>query len=323
MRVLVSGVSGFVGRRLVPELLRRGHEVTGIDLAPLADATGVRFIQGDAAHAGRVAGLLADCDHFVALAAQIGPVGWMHDRPYDALYGNLALAAAACNGAAAARAAGSLLRKVTFVSSSMVYEQATRWPSREGDEQEMPPPALGYGFSKLATERFALAAWEQHGLPYTIVRPFNVTGPGEPPGHAHVVTDLIRKVLSGQDPLRILGDGSQVRYLTHVDDIARGIAAAMESDAAACEDFNLAGREHATVLQLAQLAWDAVHPGVPLRYECDPAYPLDVRTRIPDSLKAERVLGWVATAPVAGMVAEVVAHECASLSVTEGAQGVV
>lgn len=319
MRVLVSGVSGFIGRSLVPELLRRGHEVAGIDLVPPADAAGIRFARGDAAHAGRVAGMLGDCDHFIALAGAVGPVGWMHDYPYDALRGNLALAAAACDAAIEARSADSALRKVTFVSSSMVYARASRWPSREGDEREIPPPLTGYGFSKLATEWLARAARDQHDLPFTIVRPFNVTGPGEPAGHAHVVTDLIRGALGGQDPLRVLGDGSQVRYLTHVDDVARGIAAAMESDAALCEDFNLAGREPVTVLELAQMAWDVAHPGEPLRYECDPAFPLDVRTRIPDSSKAERILGWKATVPVATMVAEVAAAERAAICETGSA----
>ncbi len=114
-----------------------------------------------------------------------------------------------------------------------------RWPSREGDERKIPPPLSSYGFQKLAVEYFARAAWDQYELPYTIVRPFNCVGIGE--GRAlgdveiasgnvklamsHVVPDLVQKVLKGQDPLHILGDGEQVRHYTYGGDLARGIVA--------------------------------------------------------------------------------------------------
>ena len=103
----------------------------------------------------------------------------------------------------------------------MVFESTDRWPSVEGDERAIPPPLSSYGFQKLAVEYFARAAWDQYELPYTIVRPFNCVGIGE--GRAlgdvevdsgnvklamsHVVPDLVQKVLKGQDPLHILGDG--------------------------------------------------------------------------------------------------------------------
>ena len=65
------------------------------------------------------------------------------------------------------------------MSSSMVFESATTWPSFEGQEREVPPPLSSYGFQKLAVEYFARAAYQQYGLPYTIVRPFNCVGVGE------------------------------------------------------------------------------------------------------------------------------------------------
>src|SRR5207302_11147875 len=116
------------------------------------------------------------------------------------------------------------LQKVTYLSSSMVFESAESWPSYEGQEKVVPPPRSSYGFQKLAVEYFARAAHDQYGLPFTILRPFNCVGIGE--GRAlgdvevlsgnvklamsHVVPDLVQKVLKGQDPLHILGDGTQV-----------------------------------------------------------------------------------------------------------------
>ena len=82
---------------------------------------------------------------------------------------------------------------------------------------------------------YCRAAGEEHGLAYTICRPFNAYGAGElpdsEPGLAHAVPDLIHKVLSGQRPLQIFGSGEQTRTLTHVDDIADGVVTAMSSPA--------------------------------------------------------------------------------------------
>ncbi len=90
----------------------------------------------------------------------------------------------------------------------------------------VPMPRSAYGFSKLAGEVWVRAAHEEHGLPFTICRPFNAYGPGEmpedEPGIAHMVPDVIRKVLAGADPLPIFGDGTQTRTITHADDIADG-----------------------------------------------------------------------------------------------------
>src|SRR5438128_10066858 len=135
----------------------------------------------------------------------------------------------------------------------MVYESATVFPTPEGAEKYSPPPISTYGFQKLASEYFAKGAWEQYRLPYTIVRPFNCVGIGErralrdsdiASGNvklamSHVVPDLVQKVLKGQDPLHLLGEGSQVRHYTYGGDLAEGILLAIESERALNEDFNL------------------------------------------------------------------------------------
>ena len=116
----------------------------------------------------------------------------------------------------------------------MVFERATEFPTTEAHLLDCPAPRSAYGFSKLAGEVYTRAAHDQHGLRYTICRPFNAYGPGElpdpdEPGIAHAVPDLIAKSLAGQRPLEIFGSGEQTRTLTHVDDIADGIVTAMAS----------------------------------------------------------------------------------------------
>ena len=275
-KVLVSGSSGFIGGYVVEELLRRGDAVVGIDnfskygrVTKSYDSNpNYQLVEGDARDVGLMTKLLSDCDHFIAGAALIGGISYFHAYAYDLLAQNERIIAASCDAAIKAHSEGRL-EKVTYISSSMVFESTDRWPSVEGDERRVPPPLSSYGFQKLAVEYFARAAWDQYGLPYTIVRPFNCVGIGE--GRAlgdveidsgnvklamsHVVPDLVQKVVKGQDPLHILGDGSQIRHYTYGGDLARGIIDAMQHPDARNEDFNLSTAQSTTVRQLAQIIW--------------------------------------------------------------------
>ena len=237
-----------------------GHHVVGLDnfskygeLRPPCDGHPCfQFVRGDAKDARLLKALLGDCEHFVAGAAMIGGIAYFHKLAFDLLAENERITAAAFEAGIDAYRRGSL-RKITVISSSMVYENAQRFPTLEGDELRSPPPSSTYGFQKLATEYFARGAHQQYGLPYTIVRPFNCVGIGERRARvgevvdsggirlalSHVVPDLAQKTLKGQEPLHILGDGSQVRHYTYGGDLARGILACLEHPAALNEDFNL------------------------------------------------------------------------------------
>jgi UDP-glucose 4-epimerase len=328
VNVLVTGAAGFIGGYVVECLLAQGHEVIGLDnlskYGPVAksydDHPRYRFVNGDARDVDLLSDLLADCDQFLAGAAMIGGISYFHAYAYDLLATNERIIAASCDAAIDAFKRGRL-GKVTYLSSSMVFESATSWPSPEGQELEIPPPRSTYGFQKLAVEYFARAAFEQHSLPYTIVRPFNCVGIGEmrakggveiPSGNlrlalSHVVPDLVQKVLRGQDPLRILGDGSQVRHYTYGGDLARGIVLAMEHPDALNDDFNLSTSESTTVLELAERIWSRVKgDDVPLRYVSDPPFEHDVQRRVPSTEKAKRVLGFEATTRLDEMLDEVI-----------------
>jgi nucleoside-diphosphate-sugar epimerase len=327
-RVLVTGSAGFIGGYVVEELLRRGHEVVGLDnlskYGPVRKSydghPGYRLVQGDARDANLVTELLDGCDHLIAGAAMIGGISYFHAYAYDLLATNERIIAATCDAAIEAHQRGRL-QKVTYLSSSMVFESTTTWPSAEGDERTSPPPLSSYGFQKLAVEYFARAAWDQHGLPFTIIRPFNCVGIGE--GRAlgdvevvsgnvklamsHVVPDLVQKVLRGQDPLHILGDGNQVRHYTYGGDLARGIVMAMEHPEARNQDFNLSTAVSTTVLELAERIWRRVRgEEVPFRFVSEKPFAHDVQRRIPSTEKAKRVLGFEATTSLDAMLDEVI-----------------
>ena len=326
-KVLVSGSAGFIGGYVVEELLRRGYSVVGIDnyskYGPVAKSydghPDYHFVEGDARDVALLAELLADCDHFVAGAAMIGGISYFHAYAYDLLATNERIMAASCDAAIAAHQNGRL-KKVTYLSSSMVYESTEHWPSREGDERKIPPPLSSYGFQKLAVEYFARAAWDQYRLPYTIVRPFNCVGIGE--GRAlgnvevasgnvklamsHVVPDLVQKVVKGQDPLHILGDGNQVRHYTYGGDLAKGIVECLSADAALNEDFNISTAQGTTVAELAAVIWKKIKGDAPLTLVSDPAYEYDVQKRVPDVSKARDVLGFECTTSLDQMLDEVI-----------------
>jgi UDP-glucose 4-epimerase len=327
-KALVTGSAGFIGGYLVEELLNRGYQVVGVDnFSKYGKVTksydghpNYTLVEGDVRDSDLMTRLLDGCDHFVAGAAMIGGISYFHAYAYDLLATNERIIASSCDAAIAAHRSGGL-QKVTYVSSSMVFESADSWPSYEGQEHEIPPPLSSYGFQKLAVEYFARAAWDQYQVPYTIVRPFNCVGIGESRAlgdeqilsgnvelaMSHVVPDLVQKVLKGQDPLHILGDGRQIRHYTYGGDLARGIADAIEHPAALNEDFNLSTAESTTVLELAELIWKKINGSdVPLRVVHDDPFQHDVQRRVPSTEKAKRVLGFEATTSLSAMLDEVI-----------------
>jgi len=328
VKVLVTGAAGFICGYLVPELLEAGHEVIGLDnfskYGPVARSydghPGYRLVEGDAKDVELMTQLACECDQAVAAAAMIGGISYFHEFAYDLMAENERILAATFDAAIEAFRKGRL-QKIDVLSSSMVFESATQFPTPEGAELSSPPPRSTYGFQKLASEYFAKGAWEQYRLPYTIIRPFNCVGIGERRAvrdadimsgnvklaMSHVVPDLVQKVLKGQDPLHILGDGTQVRHYTYGGDLAKGIRACMESEGALNEDFNVSTAERTTVVELAQLIWSKINgPDRPLRLVHDPAFEYDVQLRTPDVQKARRVLGYEATTTLDTMLDEVI-----------------
>ena len=328
-KVVVTGSAGFIGGYIVEELLRQGYSVVGVDnyskYGPVKksydDNPNYELVVGDVQDVELMTRLLSDADHFIAGAALIGGISYFHTYAYDLLAQNERIIASSCDAAIAAIKNGGRLEKVTYMSSSMVFESTDRWPSKEGDERLVPPPLSSYGFQKLAVEYFARAAWDQYRLPYTVLRPFNCVGVGEgrargdveiPSGNvklamSHVVPDLVQKALKGQDPLHVLGDGGQVRHYTYGADLARGIVTALESERAHNQDFNLSTAESTTVLELARAIWTKVHgEDRPFSVVHDAPFEHDVQRRIPAVDKARDLLGFEATTTLDAMLEVVI-----------------
>ena len=296
-RVLVTGGAGTIGAAVVRRLVGDPEwevRVSDQRAAPAWMRESCEVHTGDLRSLDESRAAAAGCTHVIHLAAIVGGIANFHRLPHTLLEVNNGLYNAVFRAALE-----QPVERLVYVSSSMVFERAGEFPTTEEHLADCPAPRSAYGFSKLAGEVYCRALHAEHGLPFTICRPFNAYGPGErpdaEPGIAHAVPDLIRKVLSGQRPLQIFGSGEQTRTLTHVDDIADGIVTAMSHPAAENEDFNVSASRELTVAEIAAAVWRACGEAPDeLELERLPSFEVDVQRRWPSVEKARRLLGWQA-----------------------------
>jgi UDP-glucose 4-epimerase len=310
-RIIVTGGCGFIGREVVAQLVARGDEVTVVDDLSKPESAappGAKLVRQDLTDEKGTHRVFEGFKKCIHLAAKIGGIGYFHRHPAtiiaenDKIYSSVFYACARHE-----------FERIVYISSSMVFEKALRFPSAESDLPTTPVPLSAYGFSKLSGEWYCHAFKDEFGLDYSIVRPFNAYGvneaPGEEVGEAHVIPDLAKKILDGQDPLEILGDGEQTRCFTHVSDIARGALAVLDSPKAVNEDFNISSPEELRVLDLAQMIWALLKGrGTPLRVKHVSAFKHDVKRRVPSVEKAKRLLGFEARVKLAEKLPEVIEY---------------
>jgi UDP-glucose 4-epimerase len=309
-RVLVTGGAGTIGAAVVRRLLPDpAWEVRVSDQrpAPAWMREGCEIHTGDLRELDEARTAIAGCTHVIHLAAIVGGIANFHKLPYTLTEVNNAL----YNGVFRA-ALEEGIERFTYVSSSMVFERAEEFPTTEEYIDRCPFPLSAYGFSKLTGEIYCRAAHDEHGLPYTICRPFNAYGPGElpdaEPGIAHAVPDLLRKSFPGRPPLQIFGSGEQTRTLTHVDDIADGIVTATGHPNGLNEAFNISASEELTVAEIAAICWQAAgNDPADLELEHLPSFTVDVQRRWPSVEKSARLLGWKARIGVREGIAETAA----------------
>lgn len=308
MKILVTGGAGFIGSEVVKQLLERGYWVRVADDLSKREARvpdNCEFLKIDLTDKELTLKAMEGVDYCIHLAAKIGGIGYFHKYPATILSENNKMYSAVFEAAQKKK-----IKRIIYLSSSMVFESAKTFPSKEGDIKKNPPPVSAYGFSKLVGEWYCKAFYDEYGLKYTIIRPFNAYGINEKPerevGYAHVIPDLIKKILEGQYPLELLGNGKQTRCFTHVSDIAKSIILALESKKAENEDFNIGYEKETRITDLAKIIFKLCNIKKPFRVKFVPGFTYDIKRRVPSAQKARELLGWYAEKTLEGELSAII-----------------
>lgn len=257
-RFLVTGATGFVGRRVAGELAANGHEVVALvrpstasnpaSIEPLL-RDGVEISRGDVLDAASVRRAASDVDVVCHLAAVLPRQG---SSVSDVLRSNIV----GGKNVLDACVRQSVVRLV-FASSVAVYGRCLF-----GVSERTPPNPLGpYGYAKLAVEQAIHERARKEGLSHSLLRLSPIYGRGGPP----VFTRQIRQVLAGRRPRTPAG--GWLEQWIHVDDAARAVLVAATTDVERPVTFNLAGPDTVSPHQLASLVWSLVLDGPLLEYD--------------------------------------------------------
>ncbi|OGE05290.1 hypothetical protein A3F45_02365 [Candidatus Curtissbacteria bacterium RIFCSPHIGHO2_12_FULL_41_17] len=301
-KFLVTGGAGFIGSEIVRQLLTKGHYVRVADDLSKKDLSAslkasasvdsrADFVKIDLTNSNKTANVFKGIDIVINAAAKIGGIGYFHEYPASILSENNKIYSSTFEAAAKNKIA-----RMVYISSSMVFESATAFPSKEEDVQKIPPPVTSYGFSKLIGEWYCRAFWDEYKLPYSITRPFNAYGVNEFPerevGYAHVIPDLVRKILCDQYPLNLLGDGKQTRCFTHVSDVASGIIAVALHKNGENQDFNIGSDKEIKMIDLAKEIWQLMGVSKQFKVKFVQGFRHDIRRRVPDVTKVKKMINW-------------------------------
>ncbi|HAH05648.1 MAG TPA: GDP-fucose synthetase [Elusimicrobia bacterium] len=298
-KVLVTGGAGFTGSHLVEQLLERGRgvKVTVADdlssgsLENLRAVKGrVRFLKADLRKPEACAKACRSQQAVLHLAARMGGVAFNSAHPATMFRENTLLTLHVLEAARVAK-----VERFLMTSSACVYPRfcTVPTPETEGFKDWPEPTNEGYGWAKRMDEFQAMAYRKEFGLKVAIARPYNTYGPRDDfdPKTSHVIPALIRRVLSGENPLRVWGTGKQSRSFLYVDDAARGLLDAAERYAV-CDPVNLGTREEVTIAELVKLIVELGGKSPKLVF--DPSKPSGQPRRNCDTRKALRKLGFKA-----------------------------
>lgn len=293
-KFLVTGGAGFIGSEIVKQLLKRGFYVRVADDLSKKDTTVDKkadFFKVDLTDPKQTEKVFNGIDICINAAAKIGGIGYFHKYPATILSENNKIYSSTFEASVKHK-----IKRIVYISSSMVFESTELFPSREEDLAKIPPPVSAYGFSKLCGEWYCHSFWDQYKLPFSICRPFNAYGINEFPerevGYAHVIPDLVRKILEGQYPLELLGDGKQTRCFTHVSDVARGVIAVATHPKGENEDFNIGSDKEIVMLDLAKKIWQIMDVKKPFRIKFVKGFQYDIKRRVPNVSKVKKLINW-------------------------------
>ncbi len=293
-RIVITGGAGFIGSTLARRLADRNTLILFDNLARStiqytdgAQHPNVTLVEGDVLDYSAVRAAFEGADAVVHAAAIAG-IDTVLKSPVRTMEVNMIGTA---NVLRAAKDAGIKDRVLEFSTSEVFGSMAYR----VSEENQAVAGSAGearwvYAVSKLAGEHLAHAYFREHALPIVTLRPFNVYGPGQTGEGA--IQIFIRKALFNE-PISIYGDGTQIRAWCFVDDMVEALLLALERSEAIGESFNVGNaRAVTTIFGLAETVCRVLGSSSEIQFK--PALSADIELRIPETRKAEQVLGFKA-----------------------------
>ena len=325
---LITGGAGFIGSHLVEALLSRGDSVVVLDnlstgrlqnLDPVCHPPNFRFVHGSVLDELMVDELVHDCDIVVHLAAAVG-VRLIVEQPLRSFTTNIR------GSETVLEAAHRYRRRILLASTSEIYGKNGGRPLSEDADRLLGSPTVArwaYSTAKAVDEILAYAYHRERGLPTTVVRLFNTVGPRQSPAYGMVIPRLVRQAVRGE-PLTVYGDGLQTRCFCHVGDVIDGLLRVIDHPDTNGEVFNVGSTEETSILVLARRIIDRA--GSTSRAQLVPyeeAYSEgfeDMRRRVPDITKVEKLTGWRPMRDLDDILAETLAEAAAEYAAEQVAE---
>jgi len=249
-KVLITGGGGFIGSHIAKNLLEKGFLVRLFDLSfdnleifnkKIGGLAKAERIKGDVLDEKNLADGAEGCDYVIHAAAMLG-VKNTEQKKLDCLNVNILGTINVLRVCVVKK-----VKRIVFISSSEVYGEPIHCPIKENDSKS---PISLYGVSKLAGEEYIKAYQQKYGLEFSIIRFFNVYGPGQVA--EFVMPRFIKRVLEGKPPL-VYGDGSQVRTFCYVEDAVEGVSKVLGQEKARNQIFNIGNDDESiSIKDLAQ-----------------------------------------------------------------------
>lgn len=299
--VLVTGGAGFIGSHLLEQLVRTGATVRIADSFESGSRKNfgevkrkVQILRTDLLEQDNCTKACNGVDIVMNLAAKVAGVEYNSTHSSEMFLKNTRIG---MNMLEAARL--SDVKGFLCVSSACVYSRdaTVPTPEKEGFLGDPEPSNLGYGWAKRVLEIQSKLYANQYGMKIAIVRPFNTYGPRDHFGsqYGHVIPSLITKVMNGESPLRVWGNGQQTRSFVFVTDVVRGMMLAVENFVTA-DPINIGSSEEISISELAHLIISIAKSSVGIVF--DESKPQGQPRRCPDVRKAKTVIGFESKVPL-------------------------
>ena len=257
-KVLITGGTGFIGSHVVEQLVKRGAQVSVLDnmrngkiknIEYLKDK--VRFIKGNCISLKDVQGACEGQEIVMNLAAHVGGIEYNRMHQATMMRDNMLIAATVLEAARLVQ-----VERFLVVSSACIYPRDAAIPTAEteGFKKEPEPTNGGYGWAKRVAEKLGMYYAAEFGMKIGIVRPYNAYGPRDhfDSTSSHVIPALIKRILDGENPLKVWGSGKQSRAFLYVDDLAEGMIQAIEKYPVP-DPINLGTDEEITIENLVKM----------------------------------------------------------------------